>query len=385
VRLALVTARFWPLAGEPESHLLSLAEQFRRAGHEVTVATAAWDSAWPTRVWVREMAVCRVRGAPHGSFRTVRYLFNLGRWFREHRTDFDLVLVAGLQYEAYIALGTAHAWGVPVVLLAASADPKGDLAWLRAAPFGQRVLRRCHRAEQIVVASPLAEAEHIAAGFARERVTTIVPGIPLPPPAAPSRRVAARKALAEANLDLRTSADHPVVVASGRFVSPSGFEVLIRAWTVVAAKFPTARLWIAGDGPQRERLWNLIGDLDLRARVFLPGTFSPRDDLLQAADLYVAPATVDGSAWELAQAQSYGLPCIATDTTTHREWIESERTGLLVNAGSSPDLAAALCRLLANPADGVRLGAAARQEVSTRHSEARSVEQYLQLFERLRG
>jgi glycosyltransferase involved in cell wall biosynthesis len=367
VRLAIVTARFWPLVGAPENQLLLLAEQLRLAGHEVSVATAAWDSAWPSRVLVREVAVHRIPGAPHGSFRTLRFLFNLGRWFREHKADFDLVLVAGLRYEAYIALGTASAWGVPVILQVDAGGPAGDLAWLRTAPFGQRVLRRCRRATRVVATSPAAEAELLAAGFTPSQVTSIAPGVPLPAPGNPNRRIAARKALADVNFDLRAAAENPVIVASGRLDSASGIESLLRAFAAAAARFPAARLWIAGDGPERQRLWSLIGDLDLRARAFLPGTFSPREEFLQAADLFIAPATAEGPTPELAQAMAVGLPCIATDLPAHRDWIESETTGLLVRPSSTAQLEEAICRLLANPAEGVRLGAAARRHISERH------------------
>jgi glycosyltransferase involved in cell wall biosynthesis len=383
VRLAIVTARFWPLAGEPESQLLSLAEQLRLAGHEVTVVTAAWDSAWPARVLVREVAVHRIRGAPHGGIRTVRYLFNVGRWFRERKTDFDMALVAGLRYEAYVALGTLRAWGVPVVLQADLGGPRGDLAWLRSAPFGNRVLRRCRQAEQIVATSPLAETELLAAGFHRDRVTRIGPGVMLPAPRSPSSQIAARRALADVNFDLRTSPENPVVLASGRLVPTSGLKELIQAWSGMATHFPTARLWLTGDGPERERLWNLIGDLDLRSRVLLPGTFFPREELLQAADLFIAPATADSPVAELAQALAQGLPCIATDLPSHRDLIEAETTGLVVNPGSPAALEKAICRLLASPAEGVRMGALARQQVSQQRSLARSVEQYLRLFEKL--
>jgi glycosyltransferase involved in cell wall biosynthesis len=380
VRLAIVTARFWPLVGAPENQLLLLAEQLRLAGHDVTVATAAWDSAWPSRVLVREVAVHRVPGAPHGGFRTLRFLFNLGRWFREHKADFDLVLVAGLRYEAYVALGTASAWGVPVILQIDAGGPEGALAWLRGVPFGNRVLRRCRQAERVVATSPAAAAELLAAGFTRTQVTIIAPGVPLPAPGNPTRRIAARRALADVNFDLRTAAENPVVVASGRLDSDSGIEVLLRAFAVVATRFPAARLWIAGDGPNRDRLWNLIGGLDLRARAYLPGTFSPREELLRAADLFIAPATVESSATELAQAMSLGLPCIATDLAAHRDWIESETTGLLVRP-STAELEQAICRLLANPAEGVRLGAAARRHISERHSLACWAEQYQRLFD----
>ena len=99
MRLALVTPRFWPLADDGATRLHRLAEQFRGGGHAVTIVTATWHSSWPREVQVREIPVVRLKGAPRGGWSTLRYMFGLARWLKQHRDRLDAVAQKLLEVE----------------------------------------------------------------------------------------------------------------------------------------------------------------------------------------------------------------------------------------------------------------------------------------------
>lgn len=382
LRLAIVAPRFWPLAGEAETHVLRLAEQFRRAGCSVTIVTANWQSHWPRQIVIRELPVVRLRGAPTGGFSTLRYMYGLSSWLAKERESFDAVLVSTLRYEAYCAVGALAGTSVPVVLQAERAGPDGDIAWQQSATFGSRIASRCKQATAFVATSKLAARELSVAGYDATRTTVIPLGVPIPPPHGATTRDAARESLATANHDLAATTQQPIVVACGRFTPSCGFAELIKAWKSVAVRFPLAKLWIVGDGPLRERLYQLAGDLDLRLRVHLPGTFGEHNELLAAADLFVQPTTVEGPMLVLAEALAAGLPVIASDLPGHREWIADGESGVLVPTDSKA-LTAALLALLEKPAKAVSLGAEARERMRAERSLEKCVAAYLDLFERL--
>jgi glycosyltransferase involved in cell wall biosynthesis len=202
----------------------------------------------------------------------------------------------------------------------------------------------------------------------------------LPPPASACRREQAREALAGVNHDLAVRNEDPVVLAIGRFVPDSGFAHLVKAWKLVAARFPAARLWIVGDGSERDRLYQLTGDLDLRQRAFLPGTFSDNRELIEAADIYVQPATIEGPTLPLVEALASGLAAVASDLPGHRAWIDPNRTGLLIPPGDSKALAAAIVSLLDQPAQRIELGTAARQRMARSHSLEACAKRYLDVL-----
>ena len=65
------------------------------------------------------------------------------------------------------------------------------------------------------------------------------------------------------------------------------------------------------------------------------------------------------------EAQTQGLPCVATRVSAIHELIEHEVTGLLVPPEAPEPLAAAIEALMTDPALRSRLGEAGRQRVTT--------------------
>lgn len=78
-----------------------------------------------------------------------------------------------------------------------------------------------------------------------------------------------------------------------------------------------------------------------------------------AADLYVQPSRRENQAVALRQAMAAGMPVVATDLPAVREAVTDGGTGLVVPPADPAALAAALGRLLDDPAAARRLGEAA--------------------------
>jgi glycosyltransferase involved in cell wall biosynthesis len=68
----------------------------------------------------------------------------------------------------------------------------------------------------------------------------------------------------------------------------------------------------------------------------------------------------------IAEAQSQGLACVATNVSGIPELVEHGRTGLLVAPGSAAEFARALGELISNPARRRELGEAGRSRVGER-------------------
>jgi glycosyltransferase involved in cell wall biosynthesis len=379
-RLALATPQFWPLIGDVPNHLLSLAHCLAAADQQITVVSAWWKPSWPRQMSLGSVSLLRLRGAPHSGWGTLRWMYSLSGWLREPAAaEFDGLIVAGLRHEAYVALGALAKSRRPVVLLAG----EGDVDWQRTATFGSRIAARCRAARAIVAPSQPIADELAAAGYSRETITIIPRRVAVPPPQSPRLREEARAALAAANYDLVTTGSAPVALAVGRLDKLHRFGDLVRAWRIVTARRPEARLWIVGDGPEREKLYRQIGDLDQRFRVLIPGAFDCCEELLHAADVLLAPGAHAVPPLILLQAQAAGLPVIAADAPALRMHVLPEETGLVYPAGDQKALAAAVLRLFDNPATAVALGSAARQQIQTSPRPNDEAADYLTLLEHL--
>jgi glycosyltransferase involved in cell wall biosynthesis len=119
-----------------------------------------------------------------------------------------------------------------------------------------------------------------------------------------------------------------------------------------------------GSGPLRTRLQRLAQALGIGARVTWRGALAQQELLAcyRSADIFVLPSRVasdgdrDGLPNVLMEAQSQRLPCVATAVSGIPELIEDGVTGLLVPQRDPDALAAAIARLIEEPALRRRLG-----------------------------
>jgi glycosyltransferase involved in cell wall biosynthesis len=380
LRLALAVPRFWPLMGDGPAHWLGLAESLAEAGHAVSVVTPQWKRTWPQKMTIGRVALVRLRGSGRGGWSTLRWMYSLARWLGEQR-DLGGVLVAGLRHEAYVTLGAAAKTPFPDVLLAGD----GDLAWQRSAAFGSRIQGRCIAAQSIasqsIVAPNTTLADELAQGGYSPAAIRVIPRrVPILPPSSAKARDAARAALAAVNYDLATTSTAPVALAIGRLDEQHRFGDLVRAWRIVAARRSEARLWIVGDGPERERLFGQINDLDQRFRVLIPGAFDCLDELLAAANVLLVPGQHAVPPLAMLQALATGLPTIAAASPALRECLVPNQTGWLYPGGDFKAIAELVQQAFEQPGKAIALGSAARAQAQTLPTPADEAAEYVSLI-----
>ena len=381
-RLVLVTRRFWPLVGGAEKVMANLGAALAERGLQVTVLTARWDRSWPATLTYRGASVVRLRNPPQRFWGTLRYMIELRRWLRRHRARYEAIYVSMLKHDAFAVLGAAGG-RMPVLLRAEGAGEGGDCRWQEEARCGQLIRRRCRQADALVAPSRLIEEELLAAGYPPERVHYVPNSVPLPPARDDRCRQAARAALAEGGGLPEMPVVEPLVVYTGRLHEAKGLDDLVTAWRTVAQRMPQARLWMAGEGPHRDRLAERIAAGGLEGRAVLAGTFDRVDDLLAAADAFVLPSLEEGMSLSLLEAMAAGLPVVASAIPANRALVEHEVQGILVPAGVPAALARAIERVLADRELADRLGVAGRRLVAEEFSLDAWVDTHLALIEGL--
>lgn len=172
------------------------------------------------------------------------------------------------------------------------------------------------------------------------------------------------------------------LLAVGRLHPHKGFDLLIRAFQVVAHFFPTWDLVILGEGECRESLQRQIDEAGLGERVSLPGRAGNIGDWYEQSDLYVLSSRVEGLSNTLIEAMASGLAPVAFDCETGpREIVRNGIDGVLVNPAEDVEaLAAHLSDMMAHEAQ--RLAYAKRAvDVRDRFSVTRVMTLWRQVFE----
>ena len=147
----------------------------------------------------------------------------------------------------------------------------------------------------------------------------------------------------------QVSQKEPVTLLSvGRLSIEKGFHIAIRAVAQLSDRFPSIHYYIIGGGLERQHLANLIKELGVEKVVTLCGTVSTSELLnhYTNAKIFILPSINlhDGSHTEtqgvvLQEAQSSGIPVIASRTGGIPEVIKDGETGVLFDEEDHQQLA----------------------------------------------
>jgi len=171
----------------------------------------------------------------------------------------------------------------------------------------------------------------------------------------------------------------PTVLFVGRHESRKGLEVLLHA----SASLPAdAALWIAGQGPETDRLRERTHQ---DARIQWLGRVSDSElaSRLAGADVFCAPSRHGESfGIVLVEAMAAGTAIVASDIAGYRAVARRGEHSLLVPPDDPPALASAITRLLDEPATRAALVDAGRARAAEFAMDSLAA-RYGELYERL--
>jgi phosphatidylinositol alpha-1,6-mannosyltransferase len=141
-----------------------------------------------------------------------------------------------------------------------------------------------------------------------------------------------------------------------------GHDALLDVWPRVVARRSDARLVIAGDGDDRQRLQSRAQSLGLSNAVSFVGRVNDRQlsELYNDCRFFVMPSRDEGFGLVFLEAMRAARPCIGGRGAA-AEIIAHDLTGLIVDPGSNDELASAVLRLFEEPDTCCRFGAAGRE------------------------
>lgn len=227
-------------------------------------------------------------------------------------------------------------------------------------------LKRFARADMFVGCTPDI-ARHIReAGIAEDRVTSVATfaGLDEDP------------AIDRAACD--TPEEVPLILCLARLHPKKGLDTLLDA----LVELPGAWLWIAGDGPLQGELMAQAERLGLTDRVRFLGWRTDRGALLRTADLLAVPSRYEPFGTVMVEAWQTGTPLVAAAAQGPAATVEDGENGLLVPIDDVSALAAALRRVIDDPALRARLVAGGRQTYEARFTRAAVVSAWRAAYER---
>jgi L-malate glycosyltransferase len=286
----------------------------------------------------------------------------LARFLRRHRVD---VLQVYFLDSTYFGVPLARACGVPRVVRV-----RNNLGhWLT--PAHRRLGRLVGRLVDVTVTNcePARRALLAAEGGAPGKVVVLENGVDL-------ARFDASRPPDTGRAVVRVGA-----VANLRPVK--AIDLFVRAAARLAAAHPGVRFAVAGEGEQRPALERLVAESGLAGRLELSGAVADVPGFLAGLDVAVLCSHAEGMSNALLEYMAAGRAIVATDVGANGRLVRDGEHGLLVPPGDAAALAAAIDRLLRDPALARRLAAAAHRRVRQEHSREAMRERFHEFYERL--
>ena len=149
------------------------------------------------------------------------------------------------------------------------------------------------------------------------------------------------------NKHLVSSKRENIILAVGRLHNIKGFDMLIKAFSLIANN--RWKLYIAGEGEEREKLEKMVKELHLTEKVVFLGFVEDMEYFYRKASIYVLSSRSEGFPGGLCEAMGYGCSVISFDCPTGpKEIIEDGKNGILVAPENIEELSKEIETLMQN-------------------------------------
>jgi glycosyltransferase involved in cell wall biosynthesis len=363
LRIGLITNSV--TVGGMEKHVVLLAKHLDR--EEFEVLAIAPDYA-PTEAFTTELRAAADRveivttDRRYGVRRQVSEAARLAKLLRKEHID--VVHLHSTTYTGQeVAARCARLAGVDRTYVTEHLAPEAPLGLVR----GFLRNRFSHSVTGLVCVSEKNRAARAAHIFTPpERTIVVANGVdtdefPIYPP----------ESLRELRRSLALPDGAPIVGTVVRFEAEKGLHDLLAAFAIVIRSFPAAHLLMVGDGALREALQNQAAELGIASSVHFCGFQRDPRPYLALMDAFVLPVPVGSMSIGLLEAMAMRRAVVITFGGDGEAVVHGE-SGFNAEARNPASIAAGVNAILADPARGEAMGAAARIRVE-QHFSAQQV------------
>lgn len=364
---------FPPAIGGAPTSTMELSSALAKLGAEPVVITHSYPGYPPGEeidgVEVRRLkgfVVPRLnRGVSAGLFYRLHRCIKYGKFDVVHGQDFYSPMSLASMY-------SARKRRIPSVVTCHSVHESTGLWKL----IYQPILFTLRWADRVIAVSRASEGFCRALGIPAPKIVVITNGIDLSKFNPGIDGSSVRKELG--------IEDEPLVASAIRLVKRKGPGHLVAAFGKILKAMPTAKLAIAGRGPEEKNLREQIGKLRMEGSAFMVGPLSRERvaKLMAAADVFVLPSVVEAFPLTALEAMAIGAPVVCPRAGGMPEIVVDGVNGLMFPPGDEGALAEVVLRVLEDD----RLGRKLRNngvKTARKFSSNETAERTLTLYEKL--
>ena len=124
------------------------------------------------------------------------------------------------------------------------------------------------------------------------------------------------------------------VIFAGRLLSHKNIDVLIKSILLIKEKYQNIRCFIIGDGPEKQKLKALTGELKLQNNIRFLSFFENQNNvysLIKSSKVFILPSTREGFGIVVIEANACGIPVITIQHKNNaaKDLIEEGKNGFI--------------------------------------------------------
>ena len=148
--------------------------------------------------------------------------------------------------------------------------------------------------------------------------------------------------------DKRSKLTNKNIITIGRLSPEKGQKDLIDAFKIVNKELPKTKLFMVGDGPLKKELENYTKELKLIDKIIFTGFLGnkEKEKYILDSSIFILPSYTESFGLVLIEAMSYGLPCIAFDSSDGAKELLKNNVGILIKSRNKEKMAEEIIREL---------------------------------------
>ncbi len=324
MKIAFFTDTYWPQINGISENIDTVKKGLERLGHEVYIVAPKSSGYQDTDPNVFRLSAIKIIKNPEQKViipipeKDLRSLF---------RHEFDMVHVHTLGTAGFLGWEVAQLRDLPCVVTYHTLLNryshyvlKGKLIHPKIAEVGSKIF--CNLCDIVIAPTMRVKKELLSYGVTKE-VSVIPGGIEL------ERFRKSEKGFLREKLDVND--DKKIILYLGRLGKEKNIGFIIQSLENLLKRRSDTCLAIVGDGPERENLKKMVGQLDLTGRVLFVG-FIERENVPKVyydSDIFVFASNTETQGLTVPEAMAGSLPVVVVRDPAFEEIVFEGKTGLV--------------------------------------------------------
>lgn len=156
----------------------------------------------------------------------------------------------------------------------------------------------------------------------------------------------------------------------GRLLFYKNVQVAIKAIKIVKYSFPDIKMIIIGDGNYKNKLEELVKNLELQKNIIFKGQIEndEKNQIIASSQALIFPSIKEGFGIVILEAFMHKIPVLVSDVRPQSDIVEHQKTGLTISPNDENEWAKAIEFILKNPQDALKMGENARDVLEEKYS-----------------